>query len=67
MTPKLRTPEERSCELCGRTEVWDDDPGVWRVVSDEDGPQVGSLYCIHEWDINGSFAPFAGRRDTAEG
>ncbi|WP_340640817.1 HEWD family protein, partial [Halogeometricum borinquense] len=20
--------------------------------------QVGSPYCIHEWDINGTFAPF---------
>jgi len=68
MSPKLRTPDERSCELCGRTEVWDDEAGTWRVAADEDGdPLVGSLYCIHEWDVNGSFAPFAERRDAAEG
>ena len=66
MTPKLRTPDERSCELCGRTERWHEDQGVWRVASDDD-PAVGSPYCIHEWDINGSFVPFAERRDAAEG
>jgi len=68
MTPRLRAPTERSCELCGRTEVWDEDSGAWRVADgDGDDPAVGSLHCIHEWDINGSFVPFAEDRDTVEG
>ena len=67
MTQTLRTPDRRSCELCGRTEVWDEDSGAWRVAAGDDGPEVGSLHCIHEWDINGSFAPFAGCHDAVEG
>ncbi|MFW6382896.1 MAG: HEWD family protein [Haloferacaceae archaeon] len=67
MSPELRTPDERSCELCGRSEVWDEDAGTWRVASDDGDRAVGSLYCIHEWDINGSFVPFAEPRDAAEG
>ncbi|ELZ77817.1 hypothetical protein C454_15035 [Haloferax gibbonsii ATCC 33959] len=39
-------------------ERWDDDAATW-VVAEEDGEKrVGSPYCIHEWDINGRFAPF---------
>jgi len=45
-------PRERECELCGREERWDDDADGWRI---EDEP--GDVYCIHEWDINGSFTP----------
>jgi hypothetical protein len=67
MASKIRTPGKRSCELCGRTEVWDEDAVAWRVPSGGDDPPVGSLYCIHEWDINGSFVPFRERRDAAEG
>jgi len=67
MNPELRTPDERSCELCGRAEFWDDDAGTWRVAPGDDGPRAGSIYCIHEWDVNGSFAPFAERREPAEG
>jgi hypothetical protein len=67
MAPTLRTPTERTCERCGRTEIWDDDAGTWRVAEETaedagadstDGRPVGSPYCIHEWDINGAFVPF---------
>ena len=66
MAPTLQTPSERTCERCGRVEVWEESTGTWRLAVDESGdPQaVGSPYCIHEWDINGSFAPFEG--DAAE-
>jgi len=53
MSGELRKPTRRRCELCGREEVWDDATTVWRV---DDEP--GDLYCIHEWDINGSFLPY---------
>lgn len=32
---KLRKPEERECELCGRRETWDDDRETWTVAADE--------------------------------
>jgi hypothetical protein len=53
----LRRPTDRTCELCGRTEQWDTDSDAWRVVREDGDPQVGELYCIHEWDINGTFVP----------
>ena len=60
MAPTLRTPSERTCERCGRIEVWAEDIGTWRLAIDKAGDPhaVGSPYCIHEWDINGTFAPF---------
>ena len=53
MVTKLRTQDERSCELWERAEVWNEAEGTWRVADGDDGPVVGSLHCIHEWDING--------------
>ena len=54
MSVSLRHPTKRVCERCGRTERWDDTTESWQVDDDA----VGSIYCIHEWDINGSFVPF---------
>jgi len=54
MSPTLRHPTDRTCERCGRTEQWDADGETWRVDADD----AGSIYCIHEWDINGTFVPF---------
>ena len=67
MPPTLQTPDERSCELCGRVEAWDESAVTWRVATTDGEPQAGSLHCIHEWDINGSFVPFEARHDAAEG
>jgi len=55
MTVRLRHPTERTCERCGREERFDETTGSWVVA---DGDAVGGVYCIHEWDINGSFVPF---------
>lgn len=52
MTAELKPPEERACEVCGRSEAWDDDAETWLV----DG-ETGSVYCLHEWDINGNYVP----------
>ncbi|WP_049987459.1 HEWD family protein [Halobellus rufus] len=57
MAPTLRFPTERTCERCGRTEVWAEDVGSWQLAAEDDA-SVGSPYCIHEWDINGTFVPF---------
>lgn len=59
MSANLRAPTDRICERCGRRERWDDDAGTWLLARDEGGdPEVGSVACIHEWDINGRFLPF---------
>ncbi|NUE02851.1 hypothetical protein HUB97_10160 [Halorubraceae archaeon YAN] len=53
MSGTLRTPTKRVCELCDRAEKWDTDSGSWVVDT-----VPGNIYCIHEWDINGTFVPF---------
>jgi hypothetical protein len=53
---RLRKPTERACERCGRQEVWTDDS--WRVAEVDGERATGSVYCIHEWDIDGTFLPF---------
>lgn len=50
---EVRTPDRRECVRCGRTECWDGEAKTWQVDDDE----VGSLYCIHAWDITGEFTP----------
>jgi hypothetical protein len=52
---RLRRPDRRECEHCGRVEVWEGGPGRWAV---EDAGVTGDVYCLHEWDINGTFTPF---------
>jgi hypothetical protein len=56
MDVTIRKPTERECEKCGRREVWNDATGTWRVAVGDDR-RVGEVYCIHEWDINGTFVP----------
>jgi hypothetical protein len=58
MNATMRRPESRTCERCGRRERWDDAESRWRVAADDDGRAVGNVYCVHEWDIDGTFAPF---------
>ena len=52
MTVTITPPKERTCELCGREEMWDDEADGWRITDDP-----GNVYYIHEWDINGTFVP----------
>jgi hypothetical protein len=66
MNVRLRKPTDRRCEECGRHEQWDDDEGVWRVVREDGEPKTGSVFCLHEWDINGTFIPFEEAGDAAE-
>jgi len=57
MGTRLRTPEDRTCERCGREETWDEADRVWRIVREDGERVVGDPYCIHEWDITGEFTP----------
>jgi hypothetical protein len=58
---EIVSPKERECERCGRRDAWDDERGVWTIVTDEDGNrQSGDPHCLHDWDINGSFNPLNG-------
>ncbi|MFB6109950.1 MAG: HEWD family protein [Halodesulfurarchaeum sp.] len=52
MGDSIRYPETRRCLRCDRVERWDEADGTWRV----DG-EVGKVYCVHTWDITGSFNP----------
>jgi len=54
MNTTLRRPTERTCERCGRSEQWNTQTDSWQLA----GETPGSVYCIHEWDINGRFQPF---------
>ncbi|MHB9286545.1 HEWD family protein [Halobacteriales archaeon Cl-PHB] len=47
-------PSERTCERCGRQEVWSDERRTW--VADPDG-DPGTPHCLHEWDITGTYNP----------
>ncbi|MFB6073628.1 MAG: HEWD family protein [Haloarculaceae archaeon] len=52
-------PRERTCERCGRRDVWDPERGAWTIAADDGDPATGDPYCLHEWDINGSYNPIA--------
>lgn len=49
---EIRAPEERTCTQCGRSERWDEETGNWQVDD-----EVGDVYCVHSWDVTGSFTP----------
>ena len=59
MSSQIVPPTERTCERCGRSDVWDKTTENW-VIAVEDGTrQTGNKHCIHEWDINGRYNPIA--------
>jgi len=64
MTATIEAPERRTCELCDRVDVWDEEAENW-VIAEADGKrQVGNRHCIHEWDINGQYNPVEGKPDV---
>ena len=52
MSVTISPPTERTCERCGRTEHWDETAEGWQIAT-----EVGDVYCIHHWDINGTYVP----------
>lgn len=64
MSAEIVPPTKRTCERCGRTDVWDEAAQNW-VIADVDGErQVGNKHCIHEWDINGQYNPIEGKQNA---
>lgn len=61
MGVKIEPPTERTCEKCGRTDVWDDESENWVIAEKEGERQVGNRHCIHEWDITGRYNPVVGK------
>jgi hypothetical protein len=59
MTSSVQPPERRRCERCDRVECWDEGTDSWRIEREDGTRQVGDPHCIHEWDITGSYNPFA--------
>ena len=53
-------PKARECERCGRTDEWDAETGTWTVVSEDGDRLAGDPFCLHEWDINGTYNPLEG-------
>ena len=54
----IAPPRERSCERCGRKDVWDDEGPGWIIAVEDGDKRAGSPHCLHEWDINGTYNPF---------
>jgi len=50
-------PTERTCERCGREDVWNADRQTWVIRTADGEKRVGSPQCLHEWDINGAYSP----------
>ena len=57
ITMQLVPPTERTCERCGRHDVWDDSLDSWTITTEDGEKTAGNPYCLHEWDINGDYSP----------
>lgn len=54
---ELNPPTRRTCQRCGREDVWDDETIEWRIRTDGDRKLAGNPFCLHEWDITGTHKP----------
>jgi len=64
MSIQIVPPTRRTCERCGRTDVWDETDENWVIAEEAGERQVGNRHCIHEWDINGQYSPVAEKADA---
>ena len=53
----ISAPTDRTCERCGRRDVWDEERHTWSIAVVDGEKQSGNPHCLHEWDINGTFNP----------
>lgn len=66
MSVEIVPPTRRSCERCGRTDVWDGATENWVIEEKSGEKQVGDRHCIHEWDINGEYNPVSEESDPSD-
>ncbi|MFB6107501.1 MAG: HEWD family protein [Haloplanus sp.] len=66
MPVTIRRPTDRRCERCGRHERWNDASSTWRIAVEDGERVVGNVYCLHDWDINGTFVPIEEELDSAD-
>ncbi len=66
MSVEIVPPTRRSCERCGRTDVWDGTTENWVIDEEAGEKQVGDRHCIHEWDINGEYNPVSEESDSTD-
>lgn len=52
-------PDRRVCVRCERVEAWSEQHRTWVVQSSETDTGKGTPYCVHEWDITGSYNPLS--------
>ena len=57
-TEELTPPTKRECDRCGRRDVWDEETANWTIAVEDGELKEGNSFCIHEWDVNGSYNPF---------
>ena len=65
MDIEIVPPKRRSCERCGRTDVWDGEADNWIIAEEYGERKVGNKHCIHEWDINGRYNPIEGSMESS--
>lgn len=66
MASDIVPPTRRSCERCGRTDVWDETVENWVIAREDGNRRTGDKHCIHEWDINGQYNPISGESTPSE-
>lgn len=53
----LDPPDARTCERCGREEVWSDERTTWVAADPDDEDALGRPHCVHDWDVTGTYTP----------
>jgi hypothetical protein len=54
---RINPPTERTCERCGRMEVWSETEQTFVAGTVDGQKRRGEPHCLHEWDINGEYNP----------
>ncbi len=64
MDIEIIPPTRRSCERCGRADIWNEQVENWVIVEEDGEKRAGNRHCIHEWDINGQYSPIGETTET---
>jgi hypothetical protein len=50
---EVQPPSERTCQRCGRVDVWDEAAGKWVAAVRDGEVRKGTPHCVHDWDVDG--------------